>query len=113
MGIVLLLIQVTCRNEEVKRCLERLLWIAEQRMPAVPARRTERTWRVYQTSERHGDILVLGMTEPLLIHRILVGMILALTLATNLGGEAGNALQVRFHIGLPFSLVFRRAVRRG
>lgn len=105
MSIVFLFVQVTTRNEEVKWCLKGLLGIAEEGVPAVPSRRSERTGGIDQAGKGHGDIFVLGMYQPLLVHWVLVGMILTLRLeGSDLGGEASHSLQVGFYIGLPLSL---------
>lgn len=76
MCIILLLVLKLARDEEIKWCLECLLWIVEQRLPAIPASCTESAWRINQPGECQWNDLIGSIAHASAIHFIRFGIVL-------------------------------------
>ena len=95
MRIVFLLVHVTRRYKEVKRGLKGLLGIVKERIPPIPAGRTQGAGRIGQTRKGLWHILIRRMGQ-----RLAVGVVGD---TSDLGSQTGNAFEIRFHIRLPFA----------
>ena len=88
MRIVFLLVHVTRRNKEVKWGLKGLLGIVKERIPPIPAGRTQGAGRIGQTRKGLWHILIGRMGQRGLV---IVGVI-GSGITSDLGSESGDSL---------------------
>lgn len=98
-----LLIQTARRYEEVERRLKGELRLMRERLPAIPARRAERAGRIVEAIEDHGERLVGGGTQRLVIHAVRVRIVEAV-IAFHTLAEAINTLQIGLYVCAPLAL---------
>ena len=106
MAAALLLIEITRRDEEVKRCLERLLRIMEQRLPTIPTSCSKSTRRGSKAGEGHGEILIGGVFEGLIRHGVSAGIELGLgvcRLRADASRETTDATEIGFYVSAPLA----------
>ena len=105
--VIDLLVEGPRRNEKVKRRLERLLRIVEDRVEAVPSCGPQCTGRVDQPGKCHGHDLVGCVRQRHLVHGI-CGRVVQVLVALDAAAEAADAHQIRLDVGAPLGLGPRR-----
>lgn len=102
MGAAGLLIQRACRYEKVKRRLKGELRLVGQGLPAIPARRTERTRRIVEAVENGGEGLVGGGTERRVVHAVRIWIVEAV-IALDTLAETVDAFEVGLNVCAPLA----------
>lgn len=106
MAAALLLIEIARRDEEVERCLKRLLGIMEQRLPTIPPSCPKSTRRGSKAGEGHGEVLICSVFERLICHGVRAGIELGLRssrLRADASGETTDTTEIGFHISTPLA----------
>lgn len=97
-----LFVKAARRYEKVKRRLKGELRLVGQRLPAIPARRTERTGRIVEAVEDRGERLVGGGTERRVVHAVRVRVIQT-PVALDTLAETVDALEVGLNVRAPLA----------
>ncbi len=98
-----LLVEAARRYEKVERGLKGELRLVGHRLPAIPARRAERTGWIVETIEYSGEGLVGGGSEWRGIHLVRFWVI-QFTVTLDTLAETIDTLEVGLHVSAPLAL---------